>query len=240
MSREPGSAIKIAVLIPCFEKVDALFAYDLAQMVMFTNNLMPEGSSIGILMAMNTYIHQSRQELLQGALDSGATHVLWLDSDMRFPPHAAVKLLQNNVPISGINYSKRRTPADFVAIKRVPREGDSPTDGERLWTTNDSRGLEEVDVIGFGCVLMEAAALVNLPDPEYDPWFWFGKTDHGANIGEDAWFCLKMVQERCNERIFVDHDLSRECAHLGQFEYRTVHAEDTQNALAEARDGTGN
>ena len=234
--REPGSPLQIAILVPTHEKVDALWAYDLAQMMAFTTSFMPpdQGHSLGLLMATNTYIHKSRQELLKRALDDGATHVLWLDSDMRFPQHTLLKLLANDVPVCGINYSTRRTPADWVAIKRVP-EGDD-TEGERLATLEESEGLEEVAIIGFGAVLMEAATLVSLPDPNDIPWFMFGKTEHGADIGEDAWFCLKMLRDVCNERIFVDHDLSKQCAHIGQFEYRLHHAEATQDALAEVRD----
>jgi hypothetical protein len=237
MSREPGSPIKLAILIPTHEKVDALWAYDLAQMVSLSMSEMPAdmGHDMGILMMTNTYIHKARTQLLQEAIATGATHVLWLDSDMRFPPDTFLRLLQRDVPVVGINYSKRRFPPEFVAIKRVPREGDDPQDGEVLHTTNESEGLEEVDVIGFGAVLMETATLVNLPDPKYDPWFWFGKTDHGADIGEDAWFCLKMLQDVCGQRIFVDHDLSKQCAHIGQFEFKTYHAADLAETLQELR-----
>lgn len=235
MSREPGTPIRVKVLVPTHEKVDALFAYDLAQMMALTAAVMPpdEGHELGLEMNIGTYIHKSRTELLQVALEEGATHVLWLDSDMRFPPDTFLRLLQHEVPIVGINYSKRRVPPGFVAIKRVPREGDDPTDGEFLHTNDDSEGLEEVDVLGFGAVLMDTSTLANLPDPKYDPWFWFGKTEHGAEIGEDAWFCLKMLQERCGQRIFVDHDLSKQCAHLGQFEYKCYHAQDAMELAQE-------
>ena len=235
IGRQPGDPIKIAILIPTHEKVDALWAYDLAQLTMLTTATMPEneGHSISVLMMTSTYIHKARQELLQEAIRIGSTHVLWLDSDMRFPADALLRLLQRNVPVVGINYSKRRLPPEFVAIKRIPREDDDPQDGEVLHTNEDSEGLEEVDILGFGCVLMEVATLVNLPDPQYDPWFMFGKTSHGADIGEDAWFCIKMLQDVCNTKIFVDHDLSKDCAHIGPFEFKPYHAEATEAARAE-------
>lgn len=230
MSREPGSPIRLMILVPCHEKLDALFAYDLAQMVSLTQSVMPAdmGHDIGMMFNIGTYIHQSRQELLEGAIASGATHVLWLDSDMRFPPTAFLQLLKREVPFVGINYAKRRMPPQFVGIKRFPRSEDEQ--GAYLETLEDSTGLEECDILGFGVFLMETATLVNLPDNSDNPWFMHGKTELGADIGEDAWFCRYMVQDILGERIFCDHDLSKECGHLGQFEFKTYQVEAAQAA----------
>lgn len=213
--------MKIKILIPTHEKVDALFAFDLAELMAYTAAAMPEGTQLGMEMNIGTYIHQSRTELLQAALEEGATHVLWLDSDMRFPASALLKLLSNNVPIVGINYPKRRMPPEFVALKKIPWEDDEV--GEVLVTNDETTGLVEVDGLGFGCVLMDTSVLANLPDPQHDPWFWFDKTPAGRTIGEDIYFCKFMLQDRLNQRIFVDQDLSRDCGHLGQFEFQCHH-----------------
>jgi len=233
MAREPGSPIRLAILVPCHEKVDALFAYDLAQMVSLSMSVMPPdlGHDIGLMFNIGTYIHQSRTELLQGAIESGATHVLWLDSDMRFPADTFLRLLQRDVPFVGINYAKRRLPMEWVGIKKFPRTADEK--GEYLETLDSSEGLEACDILGFGAFLMETATLVNLPDPDDTPWFMHGKTELGANIGEDAWFLRYMVQDHLNQRIFCDHDLSKQCAHLGQFEYKTYQVEAAQEAMEE-------
>ena len=221
--REPGTAIRLKVIIPCFDKVDALFAIDLGNLMALTASMMPpdEGHELGLEMNIGTYIHQSRTEILQHSIEEGATHVLWLDSDMRFPADAFVRLLQRELPIVGINYSKRRFPPEFVALKKIPWEKDEV--GIVLETTDDSEGVEEVDALGFGCVLMEVAALANLPDPKHEPWFWFAKTPQGRTIGEDVYFCKFMLQDKLNQRIFVDHDLSKQCAHIGAFEFRCDH-----------------
>jgi len=243
--RDPGSPIHIAICVPTHFKVDALFAYDMAQMMAFTTAVMPENCSIGLHMNIGTYIHKSRTELLQDALSGPATHILWLDSDMRFPQDAAIRLLQRQVSFVGCNYSTGRMPPEFVGIKHIPL-GDDPWDGERLKTNDDSTGLEEVDALGFGVFMMEAAALRDLPDPNYTPWFWFEKTRFGHEIGEDVYFCLKMVKEHLNERVFVDHDLTKHVSHIGGFEYKFYHplttesVRDTETEPAEAQQGTGN
>lgn len=216
----------ILVCVPTHEQVHALFAYDLAQMMNLTLAVMPAemGHDVGLAMNIGTYIHKSRTELLEMALQAGATHVLWLDSDMRFPADALLRLLQHQQPVVGINYSKRRMPPEFVAIKRVPEvDGDGDL-GEICVTDERSTGLEEVEALGFGCVLMETEALMGLPDPRQEPWFFYQLTNDGRTIGEDVYFCKFMLRDKLGLRIFVDHDLSWQCSHIGSFEYRTSHA----------------
>lgn len=219
----------ILVCIPAHYKCHSLFTYSLTQMTNLTIAVLGPQHDVGVAMNIGTYVHKSRTELLQAALNADATHVLWVDSDMRFPADALLRLLRHQVPVVGINYAKKDMPPEFVAIKRVPEaeaaEGDY---GAFLRTDEKSTGLEEVDAVGFGLVLMETAALADLPDPGKDPWFWYKQTSDGRTIGEDVYFCKYMLQERLGQRIFVDHDLSWECSHIGDFEYRCAHA-----ALAE-------
>ncbi len=214
----------IMVVVPSHEYVHALFTYDLCQMMNLTVAAMPAhlGHELGFALNIGTYIHKSRTELLQTALEQGATHVLWVDSDMRFPQDALLRLLQHQVPMVGINYSKRRWPPEYVAIKRIPeKEGDV---GEFLRTDADSEGLEEVDAVGMGLVLMETDFLANLPDPKKEPWFGFKTLADGREVGEDVYFCKFIVKDLLGQRIFVDHDLSWECSHIGTHEYRCGHA----------------
>lgn len=231
MSKIVDQPFKIIVSIPTHEHVHALFAYDLAQMMTLTTSLMPpdEGHSLGLAMNIGTYIHNSRTELLQQALETKSTHVLWLDSDMRFPADSLIRLLKHRQAVVGINYSKRRIPAEFVAVERMPTKKDLV--GRFLYTGRESEGLAEVQSMGFGMVLMETAALVNLPDPKHDPWFWFAKTEDGRTIGEDVYFCTEMLRKRLKLRLFVDQDLSWQCEHMGSFGYKCAHAADEFNEL---------
>lgn len=208
---------KIAIAIPTHDMVPALFMYDVAALAAYTVAAMPEDVPFGITMVSGTYVHAARQELADLALADGATHVLWLDSDMRFPRDSLVRLLKHNKPIVGINYAKRGVPSDFVAIKEVGMPG------EKLITGEDSTGLEEVEALGFGCVLMKTEVLRYLPDPKITPWFQNEHLGDGRWMGEDVFFCRLLREARVS--LLVDHDLSKACAHIGQFEYRCEHAE---------------
>lgn len=226
---------KIAVAVPSHEKVDALFAYDLAQMMSLTAGVLPEGVNLGMYFVTGTYIHKARTQLLQQVLEDGATHLLWLDSDMRFPRDTLIRLLQHQQPVVGINYSKRHIPAEFVAIKHIPDPNDPEDEGEKLQTTAEATGLEEVDALGFGAVLMETERLHELPDPQEEPWFFYEQLPNGMTMGEDVYFCHHMLRNRLGLRIMVDHDLSWQCAHIGRFEFKCAHAETEEKEIQDLR-----
>lgn len=205
--------MRITIAIPSHDNVPFLFAYDLAALAMTTAANLPEGVHMGVQGVSGTYIHKARQELIDEVVRHGADYVLFLDSDMRFPPDALIRLFNHKVPVVGINYAKRGFPSEFVALKRVGI-GDA---GERLRTTEDSEGLEEVEALGGGCLLIRTDVLADLPDPIEQPWFQNEYLGNGQWMGEDVYFC-RLLRE-AGHRIFVDHDLSRDCSHIGQYEY---------------------
>lgn len=217
--------LQIIILIPA-HSTEAKFTYDLAQLCIYTAMSLPpdEGNSLGLFMVPGTYVHSARQELAELALArEGVTHVLWLDADMRFPADTIIRLLEHNKNVVGVNYSKRTIPPDYVAIKHLPENNGGV--GVKCVTTADSTGLEEVDAIGMGIVLMTASAFNGLPDPKEkgNRWFWFEQLDEGKQIGEDVYFCQMLKKH--GQKIYVDHDLSKVCSHIGGFEYRCAHAE---------------
>jgi len=218
-----GAPVKLAIAMATHEMVPATFMYDLAAMVAYTSTTMPDGAELGIHMVSGTYVHSARQQLLQMLLEDGATHILWVDTDMRFPRESLAWLIRHNLDVVGINYAKREVPTDYVAIKTLGDRDDPEKWSVRLETTSASTGVEEVDSLGFGLVLMKTSALADLPSLDEKPWFWFEWWPGRRQVGEDVYFC-NLLRER-GVRIFVDHDLSKLCAHTGQWEYKLAHVE---------------
>lgn len=215
-------APRIAVCVPSHEQVSAYTMFDLSRMLMASAaGPRMDGTieELGLYMSAGTYVHRSREQLAEKALQAGADYILWVDADMRFPPDALVRLLLHDKDMVGINYSKRGLPAEFVATKHVDWETDE--ESEKCVTRSDSTGLESVDAIGFGLVLMRTHVFKRLASER--PWFWYEMKGYG-HIGEDVYFC-RLVKEAGLD-IYVDHDLSRECSHIGSLEYMTAHAED--------------
>jgi len=152
----------------------------------------------------STYIHVGRELFLEAALKQGATHVLWLDTDMTFPRETAVLLEMQNRPIVGCNYVVRQPSGLFTA---------QHDDGTRI-PIKETHILEAVDAIGLGVVLMRTDVVADLPRP----WFRHGLNTQGGDVGEDIMFCRAL--RAAGHQIYIDHDLSKEIGHIGQHIYR--------------------
>lgn len=228
---------RIIVCVPTHAMVPYQFAFDLANMIGYTIAAIGDKVDIITNVMAGTYVHKAREQLLNEALGMGCHYMLWLDSDMRFPKDLLVRLLAHDEKMVGINYSTRGIPPRFVAIKRIGVDHkDDGLGGALCPTWEESTGLEEVEAIGFGAVLMKAEIAVTLPENE--PVFWFGYSDDmGTHVGEDVWFCRMVRQYNPDLKILLDHDLSKECAHCGHLEYRVEHAQVMLEEGAKAEGG---
>lgn len=220
---------RLIVNVPTHEMVPYQFAFDLANMIGYTAAMVGDKLDIVTNVVPGTYVHKARQQLVSGALEIGCNWMLWVDSDMRFPKDALLRLMQHNVDVVGVNYATRQMPPRYVAIKRVSADAKDQK-GALCPTRPESTGLEEVEALGFGLVLMKASITENMPKDE--PWFWFGwDFEKGLHVGEDVWFCR--LARKGGAKIFVDHDLSKEIAHCGHFEYRIEHANGFESEIAD-------
>jgi hypothetical protein len=189
---------------PTLATVPASFALDLAQLYANALSMLWPWSSVTMGFIASTYVHVGREAVLEGALKRQATHLLWLDTDMAFPPETARRLAQHDQPIVACNCVMRDPRLLFTAER----------DGERIATTPESHGLEPVDSIGLAVLLMRTDVVADLPRP----WFRHGQTDAGGDIGEDRMFCRAL--RAAGHTILIDHDLSKEIGHIGQHTYR--------------------
>jgi hypothetical protein len=184
--------------------VPAAFAVDVAQLYAYTRERGPWGSDVTIGWVASTYIHVGREWFLEAALKQGATHVLWLDSDMTVPRETAVLLFMHDTPIVACNYVVRQASGLFTASR----------DGQRVPTRAESTGLEAVEYVGLGAMLMRTDVVADLGRP----WFRHGLTELGGDVGEDVMFCRGLG--RAGHTIYIDHDLSKQVGHIGQHTYR--------------------
>jgi hypothetical protein len=196
--------MRLAIGGPTRDHVPASFAVDAAELYAYTRELGPWGRNVSIGWVASTYIHVGREWFLEASRKQGATHVLWLDTDMTFPRSAAVQLFLHDQPIVGCNYVVRQPSRLFTARR----------DDARVPTLADCSGLEAVDEIGFGCALMRTEVFDGLARP----WFWHGLNDAGGDIGEDILCCRAL--RAAGYPIYIDHDLSKEIGHVGTYIYR--------------------
>jgi hypothetical protein len=246
------TGVKVAICIPCHDQMASYFAYDLAAMISWTTRhfCVPGGiDDISLHMVAATYVHTARQELLAEAMKAGATYILFLDADMRFPKDTLVRLMAHKKSMVGTNYARRGVPANYVAIKHSVKmdEDGNRVDGELLRTLPESTGLEEAEAIGFGCVLIHhtvfrAMAAVHQPMEKGPFWFFEYHPEIHTHVGEDVYFCR--LARSVGTTIYVDHDLR----HIGSFEFALDHtwafyaeeerlADGADNELHDAADG---
>lgn len=190
---------------PTRDIVPASFALDLAQLYAVTRVHGP-WSSVTMGFVVSTYVHVGRDAVLAGALQRQATHVLWLDTDMTFPADTAIRLARWNRPVVACNYVMRQSARMCTAVR----------DGQRITTDAESTGLECVDTVGMGAMLMRTDVAITLPRP----WFQHGVNESGADVGEDVMFCRAL--RTAGHEMYIDHDLSKEVGHIGQYTYRAA------------------
>lgn len=146
------------------------------------------------------YIGNLRESAVKVAQQTGASHILFIDADMRFPTDTLQRLLARNADIVGANYVQRTMPEWWVARR----------DNASISSIGRT-GLEAVDFVGAGCLLIRRAVFDVLPRPWFDTPF-----DGETFVGEDVSFC-RHARKHAYE-VLIDHDLSQHVRHTTTLE----------------------
>lgn len=201
----------IAVCTPARDMVHANYTFCLVNMVAFhTINTI---DAVALKINQGTLIQNQRADLCLEAMGEGCSHVLFIDSDMTFPQDMVQRLLAHDKDIVATNCARRRMPTGPTAQRTLP-------DGSRelIYTMPESTGLEEVESIGMGVMLIKRKVFESLTEPWFEtPW----RTDKRGYIGEDVFFCRKAAA--AGFKIYIDHDVSKEIGHIGTFEFKHDH-----------------
>jgi len=188
--------MKLGICVPARDTVHTLFAQSLCNL---TNRLTQKNIDFDVHFVCGSVIANLRTSLTKQALEAGATHILWLDSDMAFPSTIIDKLYSHNKEIVAAQYSTRYKPYRTVAF----------TDPDNMEARLDaSSGLHEVWAVGMGCMLVDADVYKRLPKP----WFAHEYNKILDNYsGEDIYFCNQAMHHGI--QVFVDADIK--VTHLG-------------------------
>lgn len=209
-----GKPIAVAIAIPAQDTVKTMFMYDVARMMVHTSVNAPQ-VKLHLLVARGSLIMRQRHDLATTVLEQSpdTTHILWLDTDMRFPKDTLLRLLSHNVEVVLGGYTERKPPfkpAVFV---------DSRDFTKRAWPTAEATGLLQIVAAGFGCVLTRVDVFQQMKVP----YFHVGwSPDVKTFLGEDVYFFLQLA--KLGIPAWLDQDLTKEIAHTGDFEYLPEHA----------------
>jgi hypothetical protein len=208
-------APKAPILIswPSGDMLHADFCVRLATLCLYSAH---RGIFLGVHNVKGTLIEISRGIQAWEGLRVKSSHILFLDSDMSFPPNTLERLLQRNKDIVGCTYCQRRSPRGLTH-ESLTRDYQMPTDPRE--------DVFEVKSLGFGCILIRTSVFERVPRPWFKVEYPGGIQENGAEChrSEDRTFC-----DRAREvgyKVWCDATLSREIRHCGQFEYGLEHAE---------------
>lgn len=101
-------------------------------------------------------VAMARNLLVQEALKSDATHILFIDSDMGFPMDAIKRLLSHDKDIVGVPYPMRRPPYELVGLPLVVSADGGYSD------------LTAMEFLGCGLLLIKATVFRSINAP----WFF--------------------------------------------------------------------
>ena len=182
--------MKLAIGVPCFDQVQTDFAVSLAGLTYLVGR---SGDAFTLLTVRGCDVVGARNEIVRQAQWHGATHLLFLDSDMTFPPDTFYRLLGHSKPIVGAYGVKKRFP--------ITRCGEPMDD----WAL---KGLFEMKSMGMAVCLLNTEIFKKLTPP----FFAWGEQS------EDVGFCTKARD--AGLKIWCDADLSMQIGHVGVCIYK--------------------
>jgi len=193
-----GEAKKVCVGVPSGDMVHMDFALCLIRMLLSKQN-----QDAFLINERQSLLPSSRQALADSAIKEGATHLLFLDSDMVFPPDLISRLMAHGKDLVAVPCTTRKFPlstnvtgSDNVRIFPIPNE------------------LFKAARVGTAFMLISLERLAKMPRP------WFGveyNKETEKFKGEDFFFC-DMWRENGGE-VWCDGTLTPEVRHLGQYDY---------------------
>jgi hypothetical protein len=199
----------VLISSPCHDMVYTYYSNSVVKSIMnlYENKV---NCAINYESFFATYIHEGRNAIAKHAKNVGASHIIWVDTDMLFTPDAFRILIEHDLDFVGVNYSSRKPPFKYTA----GMWNDDKKTYDTIPTLDTSTGLQKVDGIGFGLCMM-ATHLFDLLEK---PWFDYEyMPNDDMHMGEDYLICRKLREK--GVEIYVDHDLSKQVKHVGSFPY---------------------
>lgn len=146
------------------------------------------------IMGNGAFIDIARNHFVRMFLETNATHLFFIDADMRWESRAFIELARANMPICAGAYRKRQNPEEY------PLRFLSNEDG--TIKTNKGWVLADRVATGFLCIrrdviermVKEGQWIKTGNDPECPRLFYTKYEENGHFIGEDFSFCDDYVR----------------------------------------------
>lgn len=203
--------IRLVIGIPTAGRVPMAFAYSLATLLSYTAvhkvRTVPEANiDITLQIVESSNWIENREQLVEHALGTDRTHIMWLDDDMSFEPQILETLLGRRQQCVVSNYLIKtedwRENPHFVAVG---------LDDQRVPVTEHATGIQPIAYSGFGCSVMEVDIFRKVQFPRFLPK---ANMESRKYTTEDNPFFEKVRE--VGVPVYLDHDASRMVTHIGQ------------------------
>jgi hypothetical protein len=220
----------VLICLPTYsEEVHINFAFSLLNV---TRALTDSGSTFETLHVASSHIIRARNFFANYFLERPEfTHLLFLDTDMQFPPEAVMKLLAADKQVAGVAYPYRRislerqigvTDSGLTMREWLEKHSDYTVAIRRAadGTANIVNGFVEADHVGTGIFLAQRGAFEAAkpfaecfgPPSQYrsslpsGKFYGFFETLHenGIYLSEDVSFCRRARMGGCEVWALLD------------------------------------
>lgn len=167
-------------------------------------------------------VAEARNDIVRVAQDQQMDQLLFIDTDMTFPPNVYEVLsghLKNGY-LQDEGYGRGSVPIEVVGCNYSRRDGTGISvamgmDGKRL--SSEKKGLIEVKGMGAGMLLIDMKVFETIDKPYFCDLTLTEKVDNpnpmSRILSEDFFFC-NQVRSKGTE-VYCDTDLSMEIGHVG-------------------------
>ena len=199
MSKERKKVI--SVLIPAKGGVPVLFFKSFVALL----NREPRNFDINICINSMSPLDNSRNTLVERALDQNPDYILFLDTDNILAANTIMGLVdsmeENNADIMSALYFEKSKP--YFPVLRELRN-------DIFWRVDnvELNKVMRVDIVGMGCCIIKPSVFKKLKWP----WFKYNYEKQGyktTQIGEDIFFCRNVIKAGmkifCNTGLVVGH-----------------------------------
>lgn len=173
-----------------------------------------DGESV-VLEHEGHFIDWKRNWLCNQAIKNQATHVLFVDPDMKFPSTCANQLLQLDKPVVGVWAHRKTIPLVPAVVVQEEDRRRGAEDSERPAEPFNRLGGNPI-LVGTGIMLIDLLKIKGLS------WPWFKAEEQWTPIGErvscageDLFFCQKVLE--AGYEVWCDPTIP--VKHIGDFDY---------------------
>lgn len=184
----------VTIAIPSRDQIHANFAFSLVSLILNT------GFPVYVSNIRSSILPVSRSMLVERAQENKSDYILFLDSDMVFPPDTLKRLLAHDKDIICATYCRREGTTE-------------PMGCDALWQQipADAIGVGEAGRVPMGVMLIKMSVF----DKMTKPYFRWGINEGRSDIvGEDAEFCDRA--RNMGYKVWVDMELSKQVGHIGE------------------------